>query len=124
MLSLPHRHRLKIVAFVIGASLMMGCGFDAVLKSTGPATVRLVFTDTLLTAGDIVPLVVTVIAGGVPQAHPNLIAFTDNPTVVGVNAGDDSLIAYRAGVVSIHLRFQSSLRPIPADTVIAMRVRP
>ena len=117
-----YRHRIAVA--VIGTSLMMGCGFDAVLKSPGPAAVTFVFADTLLTKGDSLPLVVTVIAGGVPQAHPSLIAYTDNPTVLGVTAGDDSLVAQRQGVVNLNLRFQSSLRAVPADTAIHVRVRP
>lgn len=117
-------HGLKTAVFVIGVSLTMGCGFDAILKSPGPANVSFVFSDTILALNDSLPLVVTVIAGGVPQAHPSLIAFTDNPTVVSVTAGDDSLIARRSGVVNLNLRFQSTLRAFPADTVIAMRVHP
>ena len=110
-------------AVVMGIPLMMGCGFDAVLKSPGPATVTFVFTDTLLTLGTTVPLVVTVIAGGVPQSHVSLIAFTDNPTVVGLTAADDSLVTHRTGFTNLDLRFQSSLRAT-AETVIAIRVRP
>ena len=124
MLSKGFPHRLKTAVFVVGISLMMGCGFDAILKSPGPAEVTFVFSDTVLVLNDTVPLAVTVIAGGVPQAHPNLIAFTDNPTVVAVTAGDDSLVAQRSGVVNLHLRFQSALRTVPADTAIPMRVHP
>jgi|SRR5689334_24485293 len=117
-------HGLKTAVFVIGVSLVMACGFDAILKSPGPADVTFAFSDSVLVLNDTVPLVVTVIAGGVPQAHPSLIAFTDNPTVVGVTGGDDSLIARRSGVVNLNLRFQSTLRALPADTVIPMRVHP
>jgi len=92
MLSGLYSNRLKRTASVIGVFLMMGCGFDAVLKSPGPAAVSFVFTDTVLTNGSSVPLVVGVIAGGVTQQHPNLIAFTYNPNVVGVSAGDDFVI--------------------------------
>jgi hypothetical protein len=123
MLSVLHRHQLKSAAVVIGVSLMMGCGFDAVLKSPGSAEVSFVFTDTLLTNGRAVPLVVGVIAGGVTQQHPNLIAFTYNPNVVGVSAGDDSLIARRIGIDSINIRFQSTLRAAAADTIIRIRVK-
>ena len=123
MLSGLCSHRLKRTASVIGVSLMMGCGFDAVLKSPGPAEVSFVFTDTLLTNGSVVPLTVDVIAGGVTQQHPNLIAFTYNPNVVGVSAGDDSLIARHTGVDSINIRFQSTLRAATADTVIRVRVK-
>jgi len=103
---------------------MTGCGFDAVLKSPGPADVSFVFSDTVLVLNSTVPLVVTVIAGGVPQAHPNLIVFPYNPLVIGVTGGDDSLIARRSGTDSINIRFQSTLRPVPADTVIPIRVHP
>ncbi len=103
---------------------MMGCGFDAVLKSPGPADVSFVFTDTLLTVNTTVPLVVTVIAGGVPQTHPYLIAFTYNPSVVGVSAADDSLIPRRSGTDSINIRFQSTLRTAAVDTIIPIRVKP
>ena len=116
------QHGLRTAVFVIGVSLTTGCGFDAILKSPGPADVTFAFSDSVLVVNDTVPLVVTVIAGGVPQAHPNLIAFTDNPIVVGVTAGDDSLIARRTGTVNLNLRFQSTLRPSPADTVIRLRV--
>jgi len=111
-------------AVVMGIPLMMGCGFDAVLKSPGPADVRFVFSDTVLTLNTTVPLVVTVIAGGVPQAHPDLITFTYNPNVIGVTAGDDSLVARRSGTDSINIRFQSTLRSGVDDTVIAIRVHP
>jgi hypothetical protein len=103
---------------------MTACGFDAVLKSPGSATVSFVFSDTLLTLGTTVPLRIAVIAGGVPQAHPSLIAFTYNPSVVGVNAADDTIIPRRAGNDSINIRFQSALRAAAADTVIAIRVKP
>jgi hypothetical protein len=123
MLSVLDRHPLRKAAFVIGVCLMMGCGFDAVLKSPGPADVRFVFSDTLLTNGSSVPLVVGVIASGTTQQHPNLIAFTYNPNVVGVSAGDDSLIARHIGIDSINIRFQSTLRAAAADTVIRVRVK-
>ena len=123
MLSRRREQSLKRTASVIGVFLMMGCGFDAVLKAPGPAAVSFVFTDTLLTNGSSVPLVVGVIAGGVTQQHPNLIAFTYNPNVVGVSAGDDSLIARRTGTDSINIRFQSTLRAATADTVIRIRVK-
>lgn len=123
MLSL-FRHGLRTAVFVIGISLVTACGFDAILKSPGPAAVSFVFSDSVLAVGTTIPLVVTVIANGVPQAHPNLIAFTYNPTVVGVSAGDDSLVARRSGVDSINIRFQSTLRPAAADTIIPIRVHP
>ena len=113
----------RAAVFVIASSLMASCGFDAVLKSPGPAAVTFVFSDTLLTLGATVPLTVTVIAGGAPQEHPSLIAFTDNPTVVGLTAGDDSLTAHRTGQTNLDLKFQSSLRAA-AETLIAIRVRP
>src|SRR6476660_83495 len=102
MVAAPFRYGYAIAVAVIGTSLMMGCGFDAVLKSPGPANVTFVFGDTLLTLGDSVPLIVTVIAAGVPQTHPSLIAFTDNPTILGVTAGDDSLVTHRQGVVNLN----------------------
>jgi hypothetical protein len=123
MLAAPSRHWQSIAAVVIGISPMMGCGFDAVLKSPGPAPVSFVFSDTLLTLGTTLPLAVTVIAGGVPQAHPYLIAFSYNPAVIGLTAGDDSLIAQHVGADSINIRFQSSLRAVAADTVIPIRVQ-
>ena len=113
----------RAAVFVIATSLMASCGFDAVLKSPGPADVRFVFSDTLLTLGTTVPLVVTVLAGGAPQAHPSLVAFTTDPTVVGLTAGDDSLAAHRSGFANLDLKFQSSLRAA-AETVITIRVRP
>lgn len=120
---LLHRHRLKRAVIVIGGLLMTGCGFDAVLKSPGPAAVTFVFGDTVLVLGSTVPLAVAVMAGGATQTHPSLIAFTDNPTVVGLTGGDDSLVAHRTGVTNLDLKFQSSLRAA-AETVIAIRVRP
>jgi hypothetical protein len=124
MLSVLHRHRLKTAAFLIGVLLMMlGCGFDAVLKSPGPAAVSFVFSDTVLTRNTIVPLVVTVIADGVPQTHPYVIAFTYDPRVVSVTP-DDSLVATGAGVDSINIRFKSTLRASVADTIIPIRVHP
>ncbi len=107
MLSGLYSNRLKRTASVIGVFLMMGCGFDAVLKSPGPAAVSFVFTDTVLTNG----------------SCPDLIAFTYNPNVVGVSAGDDSLIARHIGIDSINIRFQSTLRAATADTVIRIRVK-
>jgi|ERR1041384_3179481 hypothetical protein len=124
MLSVLRRHQLRTTALVIGVSLTMSCGFDAILKSPGPAAVSFVFSDTVLTLNTTVPLVVTVIAGGVPQAHPNLITFTYNPSVIGVTAGDDSLVARRSGTDSINIRFQSTLRAGVDDTVIPIRVHP
>ncbi|HEX9394347.1 MAG TPA: hypothetical protein VF923_06830 [Gemmatimonadales bacterium] len=113
-----------MAASLIGVPLMMGCGFDAVLKSPGPTAVSFVFSDTLLTAGHTVPLAVSVIVGGVPQAHPYLMTFTDNPTVVDVTPQGDSLIARRSGVANITFRFKSTLRTSVADTTLPMRVRP
>jgi hypothetical protein len=123
MLSALHRHRLKMAASLIGVPLMTGCGFDAVLKSPGPTAVSFVFSDTLLARSTTVPLVVTVIAGGVPQSHPYLIAFTYNPSVVSVTP-DDSLVATAVGVDSINIRFKSTLRAKVADTIISIRVHP
>lgn len=123
MVAAAYRHRQGIAALVVGISLMMGCGFDAVLKSPGPADVSFVFSDTVLTRNTTVPLVVTVIAGGVPQTHPYVIAFTYDPRVVSVTA-DDSLVASGSGVDSINIRFQSTLRASVADTIISIRVHP
>ena len=123
MVAAPSRHWQRTVAVVIGVPLMMACGFDAVLKSPGPAPVSFQFSDTLLTLDTILPLTVTVIAGGVAQAHPYLITFSYNPTVIGLTAGDDSLIARHVGSDSINIRFQSSLRAVAADTVIPIRVK-
>jgi hypothetical protein len=123
MVAAPSRQWQRIAAVVIGISLTMGCGFDAVLKAPGPAAVRFVFSDTLLTLDTTLPLTVTVIAGGVPQAHPYLITFSYNPTVIRLTAGDDSLIALHVGSDSINIRFQSSLRAVAADTVIPIRVK-
>ncbi len=124
MLSVLDRHPLRRAAFVIGVILMMGCGFDAVLKSPGPADVSFVFSDTVLTNGNTVPLVVTVIAGGVPQTHPYLQVHTFNSAVISVTGGGDSLTAYRSGTDSISIRFESSLRTRAVDTVIPIRVHP
>src|SRR2546430_487704 len=97
MLSGLRGQSLKRTVSVIGVSLMTGCGFDAVLKAAGPADVRFAFSDTVLVLNTTVPLNVTVIAGGVPQTHPNLVVFAYNPLVIGVTGGDDSLIARRSG---------------------------
>jgi hypothetical protein len=124
MVSAGFPHGQRTAVFVIGISLMMGCGFDAILKSPGPAAVSFVFNDTVLTLNTTVPLVVTVLAGGVPQAHPYLVAFSYNPSVFDFTAGDDSLIARRAGTDSMHIGFQSTLRAGVSDTIITIRVHP
>ena len=125
MLAAPYRHWLRIAALAVGVSLTMGCGFDAIFQSPGPGDIHFVFGDTVLTRGTTVPLVVTVIAGGTALANPRLTVFTYNAAVFKVNALGDSLVALRTGRDSINIRFLSSLLTgAPADTVIAVRVKP
>jgi hypothetical protein len=125
MLPWLYGHRLRIAAFTIAVTLLVGCGFDAIFQFPGPGDVHFVFGDTVLTRGTTVPFVVTVIAGGTALARPHVTAFTYNAAVFTLTTGGDSLVALRNGQDSINIRFLSSLLTgVAADTVIHVRVKP
>jgi len=109
-----------------GALILAAC---TVLDALGPTGARgVTFTyagDTVLSVGDVVPVVVTVSVGGVllpPQ--PLRVGITPDSTRVTVNATGDSLLACRAGQAAllVQLLHSSASGTSAPDTVIGLHV--
>ncbi len=102
------------------------CGLSDVFSSPGLEAVVLTYQGpAVLTAGTTVPFSVAVAVNGTPLSNPRLEITLSNPTVVVVNAGQDSLVALSQGKDTLTVRLQSSILTGSAPTITqALRVQP
>ena len=111
---------------LLGVLIPAGCSvFDAV-GAGEPRQVTLVYSgDTILSVNVPRPVVVTVLADGVPLPQQRLqVAITPDSTRVTLNVAGDSLIPCRAGQAALLLRLlhSSAVGTATPDTTIALHV--
>lgn len=120
--------RVTVAAMVLlGAALIPGaCSVFDALGSSGPRGVSLVYAgDTALSVNQPAPIVVMVLAEGVPlPAQRVRAAIAPDSTRVTLNAAGDSLIPCRAGQASLVLTLlhSSAVGTAMPDTTIALHV--
>lgn len=119
--------RVAVAGMVLlGALIPAGCSVFDALGSSEPQGVTLVYSgDTALTVNQPAPVVVTVLARGVPLPEQHLRAeITPDSTRVSLNAAGDSLIPCRAGQASLLLRLlhSSAVGTATPETVITLHV--
>ncbi len=107
-------------------SLAVSCGLTDVFDPPGPAAdISFVFSDSLLTVGDTVPLVVVVRTAAGDLANPHLRVTSLDPTLLQVNTRGDTLIALSQGRALLDVQLVSSaITGVAPDTVHPIRVRP
>lgn len=113
-------------AGLLGSLGVMGCGLTDVFDPPGPtADIVFVFSDSLLTVGDTVPLVVVVHTAAGDLANPRLRVTSLDPAVLQVNSRGDTLMALSQGRALLDVQLVSSVITGAApDTVHPIRVRP
>jgi len=115
-----------LAASVLGSLGVLGCGLTDVFDPPGPAAdIIFVFSDSVLTVGDTVPLVVVMRTPAGDFANPNLRVTSLNPGLLEVNTRGDTLIALSQGRAVLDVQLVSSVIPGAApDTLTSIRVRP
>lgn len=120
--------RVTVAGMVLlGVALIpAGCSVFDALGSSGPRGVTLVYAgDTALTVNQPAPVVVTVLAQGVPLPAQHVRAeIAPDSTRVTLTAAGDSLIPCRAGQASLILSLvhSSAVGTAMPDTAIALHV--
>jgi len=109
-----------------GGLAVLGCALADVFDPPGAAAdIVLVFSDSVLTVGDTVPLVVVVRTAAGDLANPNLRVTSLDPGLLQVNTRGDTLMALGQGRALLDVQLVSSVITGAApDTVYAIRVRP
>jgi hypothetical protein len=113
-------------AGVVGSLAVLGCALTDVFDPPGPAAdLIFVFSDSVLTVGDTVPLVVVVHTTAGDLANPRLRVTSLDPTLLQVNTQGDTLIGLAPGRALLDVQLVSSVVTGAApDTVYDIRVRP
>jgi hypothetical protein len=125
--SVKLRVRLSAALGLPASLLLAGCGFGDLFRAPGPADgVVFVFqSDTILSVGDTVPLVVSVIADGQTLADPRIVISSTDTTRLALTPAGDRLIGVRQGLASLEVRLIGSvITGDPPDTVQRVRVTP
>lgn|GEM_PF-4082968 len=120
--------RPLVAGFAAGllGGLVFGCALTDVFDPPGPAAdIVFVFSDSILTVGDTVPLVVTVRSAAGDVANPRLRVTSLDPGLLQVNARGDTLMALNQGRALLDVQLVSSvITGVAPDTVHPIRVRP
>ncbi len=121
-----HCARVAAVRIVVLGALPAACTVFDALGPSGPRAVTFVYAgDSVLSVNQPVPVVVTVLAQGVPLPGQRLrLDIAPDSTRVTLNIAGDSLIPCRAGQASLLLRLlhSSAAGTEVPDTAIALRV--
>lgn len=114
--------RLALALF--GALLGAACGLTEVFTPAGAGAVVFVWeSDSVLSDGQVVPIRITVLAGGEPLVQPRLSITVPDTTNIALDASGDSLVGRKAGRGDVLVELRSSLTTgIPPDTVFSIRV--
>jgi hypothetical protein len=106
--------------------LAVSCALTDVFDPPGPAAdIRFVFSDSLVTVGDTVPLVVVVHTAAGDLANPHLRVTSLDPGLLQVNTRGDTLIGVGIGRAMLDVQLLSSvITGVAPDTVHPIRVRP
>lgn len=115
-----------LTAGLLGSLVWLGCALTDVFDPPGPAAnIVFVFSDSILSVGDTVPLVVVVRTAAGDLANPHLRVTSLDPGLLQVNARGDTLMALSQGRALLDVQLVSSVISGAApDTVHAIRVRP
>ena len=119
--------RVAVAGMVLlGALIPAACSVFDALGPSGSRRVTLVYAgDTVLTVNQPVPVVVTVLAQGVPLPEQRLrVEIAPDSARVTPNVAGDSLIPCRAGQATLLIRLlhSSAVGTATPDTAIALRV--
>jgi hypothetical protein len=121
-----HSARLAVVGIVVLGAVPAACTVFDALGHSGPRAVTLVYAgDSVLSVNQPVPVVVTVLAQGVPLPGQRLrLEIVPDSTRVTLNIAGDSLIPCRAGQASLLIRLlhSSAAGTEMPDTAVGLRV--
>jgi len=114
------RRALALCGAVLGA----GCGLSDVFATPGAGTLVFVWEgDSVLGAGQVMPIRITVLADGEPLVAPRLVVTVPDTTNIALDATGDSIVAKRSGRGDVRVELRSSLSTgVPPDTVLSLRV--
>jgi len=109
-----------------GGLAVLGCALADVFDPPGAAAdIVFVFSDSILTVGDTVPLVVVVHTAAGDLANPRLRVTSLDPALLQVNTRGDTMMALGQGRAMLDVQLVSSVITGAApDTAYAIRVRP
>ena len=115
-----------LAAGLLGSLVVVGCALTDVFDPPGPAAgIVFVFSDSLLSVGDTVPLVVVVRTAAGDLASPHLRVTSLDPGLLQVNTRGDTLMALSQGRALLDVQLVSSVISGEApDTMYSVRVRP
>ena len=115
---------LRLALALCGAALGGGCGLSDVFATPGAGGVVFVWeADSVLGSGQVIPIDITVLAGGEPLTAPRLAVTIPDTTAIALNATGDSIVAKRSGRGDVVVELRSSLTTgVPPDTVFTIRV--
>jgi hypothetical protein len=114
------------LALALCGALGTGCGLSDVFTTPGPGAVVFVWEgDSVLADGQVIPILITVLADGEPLVTPRLevtVPDTDT-TIIALDTTGDSIVAKRSGRGDVVVELRSSLTTgVPPDTVFTIRV--
>lgn len=118
----PLRNR-RLALALCGAILLGGCNLGDVFET--PSASEIVFVwegPTEMTAGDSVPVRITVLADGEPLVEPRLFIRVFGTTIVNLTATGDSIVALSPGRDSVVVELRSSLRTAVVGDTFEVRV--
>ena len=109
-----------------GLAAALRCGLSDAFASARLEGVVLTWSsDSVLTQGATVPVVITVSANSTPVPSPRLALSSSDTTIVAVNAAGDSLSARALGKAVVTARLESSVLTDSLPTLTqSLRVRP
>ena len=115
-----------LTAGLLGSLVWLGCALTDVFDPPGPAAnIVFVFSDSILSVGDTVPLGVVVRTAAGDLANPHLRVTSLDPGLLQVNSRGDSLIGLGPGRATLDVQLVSSvITGAMPDTLYAIRVRP
>ena len=101
-----------------------GCGLSDVFATPGAGAVVFVWeSDSVLGDGQVIPILITVLADAEPLAAPRLEVTIPDTTIIALDATGDSIVAKRSGRADVVVVLRSSLTTgVPPDTVFSLRV--
>jgi hypothetical protein len=115
---------LRLALALCGAALGAGCGLSDVFATPGAGAVVFVWeSDSVLGNGQVIPILITVLADAEPLAAPRLEVTIPDTTIIALDATGDSIVAKRSGRADVVVVLRSSLTTgVPPDTVFTIRV--
>jgi hypothetical protein len=115
---------LRLALALCGAALAAGCGLSDVFATPGAGAVVFVWeSDSVLGDGQVIPILITVLADAEPLAAPRLEVTSSDTAIIDLDATGDSIVAKRSGRADVVVVLRSSLTTgVPPDTAFTIRV--